>query len=82
MDDKTIMENLLNNTKGGCDLFMHGTIESTTPNVRQAFTTALNSALTMQDETYKHMSQNGWYQVEQAPQQKTQQMKQKFTPSC
>lgn len=82
MDDKNIMENLLNNSKAVCDLYMHGTIESSTPNVRQAFCTALNSEMSAQEETFKQMSQKGWYQMEQAPQQQTQQMKQKFTPSC
>lgn len=57
MDDKMIMENLLNTTKGVCDLYMHGAIESSTPNVRQAFCTALNFELGMQDELYKQMQQ-------------------------
>ena len=30
MDDKCIMENLLLTTKGVCDLYLHGTIESST----------------------------------------------------
>lgn len=59
MDDKMIMENLLNTTKGVCDLYMHGAIESSTPNVRQAFTTALNFELGMQDEIYKEMQRKG-----------------------
>ena len=42
MDDKCIMENLLNVTKGVCDLYMHGSIESSSPNVHRAFTDALN----------------------------------------
>ena len=37
MDDKCIMENLLLTTKGVCDLYMHGTIESSTQNVHQTF---------------------------------------------
>ena len=78
MDDKTIMENLLNCTKGVCDLYMHGAIESPTPDVRQAFCTALNSGLTMQDDIYKKMTAKGWYPTEQAEQQKLQQVKQKF----
>ena len=42
MDDKTIMENLLLTTKGVCDLYMHGTIESAgTSNVHSTFKTAL-----------------------------------------
>ena len=77
MDDKMIMENLLNTTKGVCDLYMHGAIESCTPNVRQA-----NFELGMQDELYKQMQQKGWYAAEQAAPQRTQQMKQKYKPNC
>ena len=75
MDDKMIMENLLNTTKGVCDLYMHGAIESSTPN-------ALNFELGMQDELYKQMQQKGWYAAEQAAPQRTQQMKQKYKPNC
>ena len=82
MDDKMIMENLLNTTKGVCDLYMHGAIESPTPNVREAFCSALNTGLTMQDGIYQQMTQKGWYQVQQAPQSETQQLKQKFPQSC
>ena len=82
MDDKNIMENLLNCTKGACDLYMHGAIESPTPNVREAFCSALNIGLTMQDGIYQQMTQKGWYQVQQAPQSETQQLKQKFPQSC
>jgi spore coat protein CotF len=82
MDDKTIMENLLLTVKGGCDLYMHGSVESPTPNVHQAFSSALNSEITMQDGIYKQMSQKGWYTTEQANQQQLQQIKQKFSPTC
>ena len=56
MDDKCIMENLLNVTKGVCDLYMHGSIESSSPNVHRAFTDALNEALSMQSSIYREMS--------------------------
>lgn len=79
MDDRQIMEDILLTTKGACDLYMHGVIESPTPNVRQAFSTALNDTLTMQDSIYKQMAGKGWYPTEQAPQQKLQQVKQKFS---
>lgn len=78
MDDKCVMENLLNNTKGACDLYMHGSIEASTPNVQQVFTGALNEALCMQDTIYKQMSAKGWYQTQQAPQQQIDQVRQKF----
>ena len=79
MDDKCIMENLLQTTKGACDLYMHGSIESSTPNVHQAFTTALNDTLMMQGNIYRQMEQKGWYTATQAPQQQIDQVKQKFT---
>ena len=79
MDDKQIMENILLSTKGACELYMHGTIESPTANVHQAFTTALNDTLCMEDAVYKQMAAKGWYPTEQAPQQKIDQVKQKFS---
>ena len=81
MDDQCIMENILLTEKGVCDLFLHGTIESSTANVHQAFNTALNDSLCMQDELYKKMAQKGWYPTEQAEEQKIQKVKQKFSNS-
>jgi len=79
MDDKCTMENILLTTKGVCDLFLHGAIESNTTNVHSAFDTALKDALCMQDEIYKKMSAKGWYPTEQAEEQKIQKVKQKFS---
>lgn len=79
MSDKEIMEGILLTTKGACDLFMHGSIESGTPKVHQAFSTALSDAICMQSNVYKQMSDHGWYTTEQAQQQKLQQVKQKYS---
>ncbi|WP_394525136.1 spore coat protein [Lacrimispora sp. JR3] len=79
MDDKCIMENLLNTTKGVCDLYMHGTIESPTMNVHQTFDTALKDSLCMQEDIYKKMSAKGWYTTEQAEQQKITKVKNQFS---
>ncbi len=79
MDDKCIMENLLNTTKGACDLYLHGTLESPTMNVHQAFDNALNDSLCMQGDIYKKMSAKGWYTTEQAEQQKISKVKNQFT---
>ena len=78
MDDKCIMENLLLVTKGACDLYLHGSIESPTANVHQAFTSALGSTLSMQDAIYKQMSAKGWYQTKTAPQQQINKVRSKF----
>ena len=79
MNDKCIMENLLLNTKGVCDLYMHGTIESPTANVHQAFSTALNDALCMQESMYQQMVNKGWYTTQAAPQQPLTPLRQKFS---
>ena len=82
MDDKCIMENLLLTTKGVIDLYMHGAIESSTANIHQAFSSAFDDTLSMQDNIYKQMTAKGWYTTDSAPQQQLQQTKQKYAPTC
>lgn len=79
MDDKNLMENILMLEKGVCDLYMHGTIESPTGNVHQAFNHALNESLCMQDTIYDKMASKGWYPTEQVEQTKIDSVKQKFS---
>lgn len=78
MNDREIMENLLLTTKGVCDLYMHGTIESGDQNIRHAFDSALSESLCMQDQTYQKMSAKGWYPAETVDQQKVDAVRQKF----
>ena len=79
MNDKEIMEGILLTTKGVCDLYLHGSIESATPQVHEAFHGALNDALCMQEGVYQQMQSRGWYAAEQEQPQKLQQVKQKFS---
>ena len=79
MEDRELMEDLLMLEKGVCDLYMHGTIESSTGNVRGAFSSALNSSLSMQDSIYTQMSDKGWYATDCAEGQKIQQVRSKFS---
>ena len=79
MNDRQIMENILLTTKGACDLYLHGAIESATPGVHQAFSTALNSALCMQDDVYQKMAAKGWYPSEKASQTKLNEVRQKYS---
>ncbi len=78
MNDQEIMENLLLTTKGVCDLYMHGTIESNTQNVHTAFDEALNQSLCIQDGLYQKMAAQGWYPTEQAQQQHLDKVRNKF----
>ena len=78
MDDRNLMENMLLLEKGACDLFMHGTIESSTQNVHQTFNNSLNESLCLQDQIYNKMQAKGWYPTEQADQSKLNTLKNKF----
>ena len=79
MKDKDLMQDILMIEKGVCDLYMHGSIESSTNNVNQVLKTALSDSLCMQDDIYKKMQSRGWYSAEQADQSKIDTLKQKFT---
>lgn len=78
MEDKELMEKELLVIKGVCDLYLHGTIESTTVEVHNAFKCALNESLDIQNKLYNLMAEKGWYQTDTAEQQKIDQLKQKY----
>ena len=79
MQDKVIMDNVLTSVKNACDIFMHGTIEASTPDVNAAFKKSLNDCLCMQKEIYEKMAQKGWYPSTTAPMAQIQQTKQKYS---
>ena len=79
MNDKEIMENLLLNLKGECDLMMHGAIESATGNVHSAFTDALSETLALQNQVYSMMAKKGWYPAQNAQQAQIDTVKQKYS---
>ena len=72
------MEKELLVIKGVCDLYLHGTIESTTAEVHSAFKDALNESLDIQNKLYNLMAEKGWYKTEIAEQQKIDTTKQKY----
>lgn len=78
MEDKDLMENELLVIKGVCDLYLHGTLESTTAEVHCAFKEALNTSLDIQNKIYNLMSEKGWYKTDTAEQTKIDQAKAKF----
>jgi len=78
MEDKDLMEQELLVVKGVADLYLHGTIESTTAEVHKAFKCALNETLDIQNKIYNLMAEKGWYKTDTAEQQKIDQLKQKY----
>jgi spore coat protein CotF len=82
MGDREIMENLLLNLKGECDLLMHGAVESATPNVHAAFVSALTNTLAEQNKVYNKMAEKGWYPSTPAEQKQIDAVKQKYSAGC
>lgn len=78
MEDKILMENELLVIKGVCDLYLHGTIESSTAEVHEAFKCALNESLNIQNKIFNLMSEKGWYNIPAVEQNKIDLVKQKF----
>ena len=78
MEDKNLMESELLVIKGVCDLYLHGTIESTTAEVHTTFKEALEESLNIQNKIYNLMSEKGWYQTNNAEQTQINSAKQKY----
>ena len=82
MGDREIMENILLNLKGECDLLMHGAVESATPNVHSQFVSALTNALAEQNKVYNKMAEKGWYPTNPAEQKQIDAVKLKYSSGC
>ena len=78
MEDRDLIENELLVIKGVCDLYLHGTMESSTAEVHMAFKDALNESLNIQNKIYNLMKEKGWYKTDTAEQTKIDTVKQNF----
>ena len=79
MEDRDLMEKELLIIKGVCDLYLHGTIESSTAEVHNAFKEALNESLNIQNKIYNLMAEKGWYKTQTVEQTKIDTVKQTFS---
>mgnify|MGYP004458251543 FL=1 len=78
-EDRDLMEKGLLIIKGVCDLYLHGTIESSTAEVHNAFKEALNESLNIQNKIYNLMAEKGWYKTQTVEQAKIDTVKQNFS---
>lgn len=81
MDNKTVLEGILWDLKCLSDLFLHGTMESSTETLHKTFQDAFNDILNLQNDLYNLMSEEGMYSVSQVSETKITKTKGKFTPS-
>ena len=64
MNEKLIFENYLLVLKSTVEVYVHGTLESTNPMVRDILKATLKEIMTSQANTYDIMKNNGWYNVQ------------------
>ncbi len=64
MNNKIVLENILNLTKSLTSLYMYSTIESSNETSRSVFHQGLLDNLEMQDEIYQNMKDDDMYTIE------------------
>ena len=63
MNDNLIMENYLLNLKSTVEVYVHGTLESSNPDIRELLKKGLDRIMQAQADTYDTMTKYGWYTV-------------------
>lgn len=63
MTDKILMENMLLLLKSTVEVYVHGSLESSTKQVHNTLKNNLDETIKMQDDLYNKMTEYGWYQV-------------------
>lgn len=79
MSDKEILTNVLTLTKNLNTLLLHATLESSTEDVFEVFSDALNEAKELQHAIYKCMENVGFYQVDAVNSTQLSEVQNKFT---
>ena len=64
MNDQMLLDNYLLLLKSTVEVYVHGTLESSTSDVRKLLKDCLVNIMDMQDDTYTVMTDCGWYNVE------------------
>lgn len=63
MNDKLLMENMLLLLKSTTEIYVHGTLESSTKPVHNVLKNGLDEILKLQDDLYNKMTECGWYKI-------------------
>ena len=63
MNDQIRMDNYLLILKSTVEVFVHGTLESSNPDIRDLLKLGLDEIMSSQARTYDEMTKYGWYTV-------------------
>ena len=64
MNDQLLMNNYLLLLKSTVEVYVHGTLESSNPEVRDLLKLGLDETIIHQGDTYNLMTDYGWYKIE------------------
>ena len=63
MNDQEIMDNYLLLLKSSVEVYVHGTLESSNPDIRDLLKSCLDCTMQHQALTYEEMTKYGWYTI-------------------
>ena len=78
MDDKLIMTNLMDTSKGVCALINNAALESDNSAINEAYKEVLEECLSQQHQIYAVMKDMGWYPMENVKSNEVEKVKNKF----
>lgn len=64
MNDKLLMEEMLLLLKSTTEVFVHGSLESSTKAVHNVLKNSLDEIIKLQNNLYLKMTEYGWYTIE------------------
>lgn len=63
MNDQILMDNYLLILKSTIEVYVHGTLESSNPDIRELLKLGLDETIKHQADTYDEMTKYGWYTI-------------------
>ncbi len=81
LDDRAIANDILGGSKFMAEAYAKSALDSSSPQLRQAFASIYMDNLAHNERIFRLMQQRGWYSVEQADQQQINQLQSKFSMS-
>ena len=67
MNDQVLMENYLLILKSNMEVYIHGTLESSSQSIRSTISSCMQDTLVSQNNTFQLMSDYGYYNIENIP---------------
>ena len=78
MEEKVILNTMLNLSKNMCDLLLHGTIEANDDVIIKRFNNTLNDYLSIQASIFRLMEEKGYYNLKEVDSKEIKSTREKY----